>query len=114
VGPRRCGERRRPQDSIAEHTDRSHSAVNNILDEHGVRRQTSEEARRPDLAFVSGLRRTTMCPMRIWEYKVVEPTMKIRDRVEIMEREFNRAGAEGWELCSDHAGTYTFKRLRES
>jgi hypothetical protein len=48
------------------------------------------------------------------EYKVVEPTMKIRDRVEIMEREFNRAGAEGWELCSDHAGTYTFKRLRKS
>lgn len=48
--------------------------------------------------------------MTLWEYKVLEPNMKIRDRIEVMEREFNRAGAAGWELCSDHAGSYTFKR----
>jgi hypothetical protein len=48
--------------------------------------------------------------MTVWEYKVVEPNMKIRDRIEVMEREFNHVGADGWELCSDHGGSYTFKR----
>ncbi len=50
--------------------------------------------------------------MTVWEYKVVEPNMKIRDRIEVMEREFNRVGEDGWELCSDHGGSYTFKRPR--
>ena len=26
------------------------------------------------------------------------------------EWEFNRIDEEGWELCGDHGGTYTFKR----
>jgi hypothetical protein len=38
--------------------------------------------------------------------------MKARDRIEVLEREFNRVGEEGWELCSDHGGSYTFKRRR--
>lgn len=42
--------------------------------------------------------------MAVWEYKVCNPQMKIRDRVEVMEREFNRLGEDGWELCSDHGG----------
>jgi hypothetical protein len=50
--------------------------------------------------------------MTVWEYKVLEPNMKIRDRIEVMEREFNRLGEDGWELCSDHGGSYTFKRPR--
>ncbi|CCH89236.1 conserved protein of unknown function [Modestobacter italicus] len=48
--------------------------------------------------------------MTAWEYKILEPNMKIRDRIEVMERECNDVGGAGWELCSDHAGTYTFKR----
>src|SRR3954468_5404383 len=50
--------------------------------------------------------------MTIGEYKVLEPNMKIRDRIQVMEREFNRLGEDGWELCSDHGGSYTFKRPR--
>jgi hypothetical protein len=50
--------------------------------------------------------------MTAWEYKVLEPPFKLRDRIEVMEREFNRIGREGWKLCSDHGGTYTFKRPR--
>jgi hypothetical protein len=30
-----------------------------------------------------------------WEYKLVEPKMKIRVRIEVMEREVNRVGEEG-------------------
>jgi hypothetical protein len=54
-----------------------------------------------------------LAAMTTWEYQVVEPNMKIRDRIEVMEREFNKVGAEGWELCSDHAGSYTLKRPRQ-
>ena len=50
--------------------------------------------------------------MTVCEYKVLELNMKIRDRIEVMEREFNRIGEDGWELCSDHGGSYTFKRPR--
>ena len=35
--------------------------------------------------------------------------MKIRDRVEVMKREFNRVFEDGWEKRSDHAGMYTSK-----
>jgi hypothetical protein len=38
--------------------------------------------------------------------------MRLRDRIDVLEGEFNRIGAEGWELCSDHGGSYTFKRPR--
>src|SRR3954447_13325820 len=48
--------------------------------------------------------------MTVWEYKVLEPDMKIRDRIEVVEREFNRLGEDGWELCSDHGGSHTLKR----
>jgi hypothetical protein len=30
-----------------------------------------------------------------WEYKLVEPKMKVRVPIEVMEREFNRVGEEG-------------------
>jgi len=34
--------------------------------------------------------------MTVWEYEVVEPSMRIRDRIEVMEREFHAVGAGGW------------------
>jgi hypothetical protein len=38
--------------------------------------------------------------------------MKIRDRIDVMERELHRAGEDGWKRCSDHGGSYAFKRPR--